>query len=170
MMKLVRVAAAPVAGIVLTIVLLFQARGMDEITQPGQLGPSFWPRLILVCLALACVAKLIVDVRLVYAASDASRMARPPISWARLVAAVGLIVLYVTLSPVIGFALATAVFIASFMWLSGTRSIPMIAANVGVGTLLLLYLFVKFVYLPLPKGDGPFEAFTVALYRALHLF
>jgi len=26
------------------------------------------------------------------------------------------------------------------------------------------------VYLPLPKGDGPFEGFTLALYRALGIF
>ncbi|MBI2157056.1 MAG: tripartite tricarboxylate transporter TctB family protein, partial [Candidatus Rokubacteria bacterium] len=31
-------------------------------------------------------------------------------------------------------------------------------------------LFVKLVYLPLPKGDGPFEAVTLALYRALRLY
>ncbi len=170
-MKFVRIAAAPIAGIVLSAALFFQAGGLDEITQPGQLGPGFWPRLILVGLVLACAAKLIVDLRHARVTTDvSSRTARPPISRARLVAAVGLIVLYVMLSPVIGFALATAGFIAGFMWLSGARSIPMIAANVIVGTVLLLYLFVKFVYLPLPKGDGLFETFTVALYRALHLF
>ncbi len=162
-MKLLRIAAAPVAGIILAFVLLFQARGLDEITQPGQLGPGFWPRLILVGLALACAAKLIVDVRLAYAATEESK-------WIKLFAAIGLIVLYTLLSPVIGFALATAGFIASFMWLSGARSVPMIAANVGVGTVALLYLFVKFVYLPLPKGDGMFEAVTLALYRGLHLY
>jgi hypothetical protein len=46
----------------------------------------------------------------------------------------------------------------------------MIAGNVVVGTVLLLYVFIKFVYLPLPKGDGLFESFTLALYRALYLF
>jgi hypothetical protein len=53
---------------------------------------------------------------------------------------------------------------------SGARSVPMIVGNVAVGTVLLLYIFVKFVYLPLPKGDGLFESFTLALYGALHLF
>lgn len=37
-------------------------------------------------------------------------------------------------------------------------------------TIGLLYLFVKVVYLPLPKGDGFFEAVTLALYRLLHIF
>jgi hypothetical protein len=61
-------------------------------------------------------------------------------------------------------------FIAGFMWISGSRSIPLIVCNVVIGTVLLLYVFVKFVYLPLPKGDWVFETFTLALYRALHLY
>lgn len=169
-MKLVRIAAGPVVGIILSIGLYFQSRGLDEIAQPGQLGPSFWPRMILVGLALACAAKLIVEVRSAYTAVDTRVTAQPPISRMKLVASIGLILLYMVLAPVIGFALTTAGFIASFMWISGARSIPMIVGNVVVGTVLLLYVFVKFVYLPLPKGDWVFETFTLALYQALHLY
>jgi hypothetical protein len=39
-----------------------------------------------------------------------------------------------------------------------------------VGTVILLYVFVKLVYLPLPKGAGPLEGLTIALYRALGIF
>ena len=170
MMKLVRIAGAPVVGVLLSTALFFQARGLDEIAQPGQLGPSFWPRMVLAGLALACAAKLIIDLRRAYTTTEARLTARPPIYRAKLVAGIALIVLYMLLAPVIGFAFATAGFIAGFMWLSGSRSIPMIVGNAAVGTVLLLYVFVKFVYLPLPKGDGVFEVFTVALYRALHLF
>jgi len=169
-MKLVRIVAAPIAGIVLSIALFFQAGGLDEITQPGQVGPGFWPRLVLVGLALACAAKLIVEVRCACATTDACAVPRPPISLARLGGGIGLIVTYMLLAPVIGFPLATAGFIAGFMWISGARSVITIASNVVIGTVLLLYVFVKFVYLPLPKGDGLFETITLALYRALHLF
>ncbi len=169
-MKLVKIAVGPVVGIILSIALYFQSRGLDEIAQPGQLGPSFWPRMILVGLALACAAKLIVDACSAYTAVDTGVTARPSISRTKLVASIGLILLYMILAPVIGFALATAGFITGFMWVSGSRSIPMIVGNVVVGTVLLLYIFVKFVYLPLPKGDWVFETFTLALYQALHLF
>ena len=50
------------------------------------------------------------------------------------------------------------------------RSAPAITTNILVGVVALLYLFVRLVYLPLPKGDGPFEAVTLALYRALRLY
>jgi hypothetical protein len=39
-----------------------------------------------------------------------------------------------------------------------------------LGTVLLLYAFVKVVYLPLPKGEGGFEALTLLVYRALRIF
>jgi hypothetical protein len=39
-----------------------------------------------------------------------------------------------------------------------------------LGTVGLLYLFVKLVYLPLPKGDGPLEVVTLGLYRVLRIF
>ncbi|MDO8942372.1 MAG: tripartite tricarboxylate transporter TctB family protein [Desulfobacterales bacterium] len=169
-MKLTRIAPAPVACILLSTALFFQAGGLNEIAQPGQLGPGFWPRLVLIGLALACAAKLIVDVRCAYGERGVCPAPRPPVSRARLVAGIAFVGLYVLLAPFIGFTLATVGFITAFMWLSGARSVPMIAGNVVVGTVLLLYVFIKFVYLPLPKGDGLFESFTLALYRALHLF
>jgi hypothetical protein len=45
-----------------------------------------------------------------------------------------------------------------------------IAANALGGTIVLVYTFVRLVYLPLPKGGGAFEAMTLALYRALGVF
>jgi len=38
-----------------------------------------------------------------------------------------------------------------------------------LGTILLLYIFVKIVYLPLPKGQWFFTDFTIFLYRVLHI-
>ena len=78
--------------------------------------------------------------------------------------------LYALLVPWVSFPVVTASFMAAFMVLGGMRQPVVIAATVVLGTLGLIYLFVKVVYLPLPKGDGPFEAVTLALYRALGIF
>lgn len=165
--------AAPLAGIVLTGALFVATRGLDQVAQAGQLGPGFWPRLVLAGLGLSCLAKLVVAWRRrsETAGGDAALAAgRPAISHARLAGGIALIVLYVALASPIGFALATASFIAGFMWLAGARAWPGIAASAVLGTVVLLYVFVRLVYLPLPKGDGPFETLTIALYRALRLF
>ena len=103
-------------------------------------------------------------------AAEAESATPVAIARAKLVAGIALILLYALLTPWLGFALATAGFVAAFLVLCGMRSLPAVAANVVIGTIGLLYLFVKVVYLPLPKGDGPFEAVTLVLYRALRLF
>lgn len=165
----VRRLVAPLLGVVLILALLPWTWGLD-VTARG-LGPGFWPRIALIGLGLACLAKCVEEWRRERAGTVVAMGEGPaPISRETLVVGVALIVGYVLLTPLAGFPLVTAVFIAAFMALGGARSVPAIAANVVIGTAGLLYLFVKLVYLPLPKGDGPFEALTLALYRALRLF
>lgn len=159
----------PLIGVVLAALLFVSARDYDELAREGQLGPGFWPRLTLVGLSLACLAKIIDDWRAARWQRAAIRD-RPELAPAKLIASIALIVLYVLLTPPIGFPLATGAFVAAFMWLAGARAPLSIGANAGLGTLVLLYAFVKFVYLPLPKGVGPFETMTLALYRALGVF
>lgn len=158
---------APLAGIVLAAALVLASRGLDDVAREGTLGPGFWPRLVLAGLALACAGKLGSEWR-GRARDDAA--APPTISRGRLAAAIALVLLYVLAAPAIGFALASVAFIAAFMALAGAHSPLVIAANALGGTVVLLYTFVKLVYLPLPKGGGPFETVTLALYRALRLF
>jgi len=165
--------AAPLGGLAVALALLLATRGLDQVVPGDQLGPGFWPRLVLLGLGAVCLARLVDAARRGARAAPAGRddaSAAPPISWPKLAAAIALILLYVLATPVVGFPLTTLGFIAGFMWLCGTRSLVAITANVLLGTAGLLYLFVKAVYLPLPKGDGPFEALTLALYRALHIF
>jgi putative tricarboxylic transport membrane protein len=157
---------APLLGLVLAIALYPATWGLDAVAR-GSLGPGFWPRLALSGLALGCLAKLLEEWR---RGSARAAVARPSFSRAALATGIGAIVLYVLLAPVLGFAIVSALFIAGFMALAGARSLPALIASAVIGTVALLYVFVKLVYLPLPKGDGPFETLTLGLYRALRLF
>ena len=166
---------APLVGVIVAIALFIATRGLDDVARAEQLGPGFWPRLVLIGLGLACVAKLGENLRRGVpsgrAAAPADRAA--PLSGVRrgtLGLAIATIVLYVALAPWLGFALVTAAFVAAFMVLAGARSLAAVAAAAIVGTIGLLYLFVKLVYLPLPKGDGVFETVTLTLYRGLGIF
>ncbi len=179
-MSFVRHAAAPLLGIVLSLVFLVESRGLDEVARGDQLGPGFWPRLVLAGLGLACAAKIVDAWRRrralprpessLGAVVDLEPEAVSEISRPRLAMGIVLIIVYVAATPWIGFAVATAAFIVAFMWLCGARSPLALTANASIGTIGLLYLFIKLVYLPLPKGAGPFETLTLALYRALRLF
>lgn len=171
--------AAPLLGVIVALALLVDTRGLDQVARGGQLGPGFWPRLALLGLGLACLAKAVTEWRrdragrregAVVDVEALERETLPEISRRKLATAIGLIVLYVLGTPAVGFPLATAAFILAFMYLCGTRSVSALGANAAIGTVLLLYLFIKLVYLPLPKGEGPFERVTLALYQALGIF
>jgi hypothetical protein len=161
--------AAPLLGLVLAAGLFLQAAGLDAVAGPGQLGPGFWPRLTLAGLGLACLVQLVQAWRAdpARAGSDAPA---PVVAPRMLALAIAAVLGYVAVLPLAGFPLATAGFVVAFMALGGARSPTGVAASAVAGTVLLLYVFVKLVYLPLPKGDGLFETLTVALYRALRIF
>ena len=175
---MIRRLAAPLLGFILAVAFLLDTRGLDEVARGDQLGPGFWPRLVLVGLALTCLGRVVGEWRRGRSGPSADpppgdpAAANPggPISRGTLAAAIALVILYTLAAPAIGFALATAGFIVAFMWLCGARSAVAIVANAVLGTVGLLYLFIKFVYLPLPKGAGLFETLSLVLYRALHLF
>ncbi len=94
----------------------------------------------------------------------------PRVSASRLALGLVCILAYVVGTPLLGFPLATTGFIVAFMVVAGARSAPGIAATALLGTVSLLYAFIKLVYLPFPKGAGRFEGVTLALYRALGIF
>jgi len=92
------------------------------------------------------------------------------VSASRLALGMACILAYVIAAPLLGFPLATTAFIVAFMVVAGGRGVPGIVATAVLGTVILLYTFIKLVYLPFPKGAGPFEYITLALYRALGIF
>jgi hypothetical protein len=55
------------------------------------------------------------------------------------------------------------------MRIAGLRKKAPLFLTSVLGTIFLLYLFVKIVYLPLPKGQWFFDDMTIFLYRLLHI-
>lgn len=161
--------AAWLAGALGAGLLFVVARSLDAAIPSGQLGPGFWPRVVLLGLVLAGALKLVADRGARRHSSD-TREPAPAVSAPRLGAAIAGIFAYVVATPLVGFPLATAGFIAAFMLLAGARSVVTIASTAVGGTLALLYTFIKLVYLPFPKGAGAFERVTLGLYRALGIF
>jgi hypothetical protein len=122
---------------------------------------------VLLGLGLTCLVNAVRGLR---APRLATARTSPTLARATLVTAVAVLLGYVLATPTVGFPLATAGFIVAFMWLAGSRSLPALAACAVLGPVVLLYVFVKLVYLPLPKGAGAFEALTLGLYRFLRIF
>ena len=141
-------------------------------TDPGQLGPGFWPRMAATGLAIALVARIIQAIRarnrpIVKVRSEfPAEEQEVAVDWARVGIAMGLAVGYVLATMFIGYLFATAAFLTAFIWLGGERRwfVPLIAI---AGALISTYVFIGVVYVSLPTGVGIFDTLTVEIYRLL---
>ena len=70
----------------------------------------------------------------------------------------------------IGFALATAGFFLVWLPYGGVRRPRVVASVTVIGTVALLYTFVKLTTLPLDRGIGLFDGLTVSLYKLLGIY
>jgi hypothetical protein len=160
--------------IFIAAVALFAAAGrLPVVPVPGQLGPDFWPKVVLVGLMASSLLKIL-EVRAagreVWKRQSADPARAFPMNFPKLGGGISFVIGYAALTPLIGFPLTNLLFLAAFMWLAGLRRpVPLLVTST-LGTVILLYLFVKVVYLPLPKGGGAMEDFTIFLYRLLGIF
>jgi putative tricarboxylic transport membrane protein len=166
--------------------LYYLAANFQYHARAGTLGPDFWPKAILVLMILVCayeIAKIVFSGgaaqdaggvledmveqsagKLGDAAAPAAPIASHP---GLLLAGMGATLLYVAASQRLGFFLATIVYLVAFMWLGGYRRWRVIAAVSVVGTLILLFIFMKLVYVSLPIGVAPFSEVTLLLMKLM---
>lgn len=182
--------AAPYALLLaVASVLYYFTLGIDTSTAAGRIGPDFWPRAVLGLLAVVCVYELAksflsADARSAGGmlqnylldhwgvANDALMEATSPQSPARpsvlrLVLGMSATLAYVLLVDVLGFFLATAAYLAAFIALGGYRRWGVIGACALGGSLAMVVVFMKIVYVSLPLGAGPFRLVSVGLLAAL---
>jgi putative tricarboxylic transport membrane protein len=157
-------------GLIFLVALYFYflSSRIEEI--PGQPGPAFWPRVILILLMISCGIKAF---EVLFSrprdseAGDRDRL--PAVNYPKLAALIGSVIGVVAAMPLIGFLFSNFLFLLLFMWIAGLRKKLTLFLTSALGTLFLLFLFVKVVYLPLPKGGWFFDDLTIWIYRVLHL-
>lgn len=140
----------------------FNFGGVQEIG--GHLGPTFWPRMLLIGIAIIC-AFLLVEYFL-KREKVAAEGKKPllDIRQIRFLIAVAMITAYILLLPRVGFIIITPVFMIAFMYLLGEQSKAWIL-GVSVGlTAIIVVLFTKAMYVPLPRGQGIFLQFSQIFY------
>ena len=131
----------------------------------GGLGPSHWPKLLLVLLMAFSLGVAINVFRKVkkglLPAAAAMTLDRGKI---KLFSAIGLIVLYIFLMKIIGFLVLTPFVMIAFMYLLGEKSKVWIFTIPFALTLGIVVLFTKVMYVPLPRGIGIFLSISHLLY------
>jgi putative tricarboxylic transport membrane protein len=151
----------------------FIAPGVDLAAMTrGVIGPATWPKAVLFCAAVAAalLAALRVLEALALRAPGAAADAENDYHEARSAASIALLIGYGAAIPWAGVAWATPVFIAGWLLLAGLRRPLAIALTSTLGTVGILYFFVKLSSMPLDRGRGVFEQATVALYRLLGIY
>jgi putative tricarboxylic transport membrane protein len=158
----------PLLIFLVTLFFYFLSWRIEEI--PGQLGPAFWPRVILIFLMISCGIKAL---EVLFSRSRDSGPGGgdhlPAVNYPILAVLIALVIGVVAAMPMIGFLLSNLLFLILFMRVAGLRKKLPLFLTSALGTLFLLYLFVKVVYLPLPKGGWFFDDLTIWIYRVLHL-
>lgn len=138
------------------------------------LGPAAWPRGVLSLLALFALGWTIRDIWVIGAAGRSPSL-NPPredghYSWTRALLGLGLIVGYGCFLPIVGFSVATAVFITVWCLVGGMRNPVAIGGVALAGTAGLLWIFMGIALMPLSRGQGAFNEFSISLLRFLGIY
>ena len=147
----------------------------------GQLGPTFWPKLALGVMMLACLYEI---GRIALSATPGSEAGGLTEMFDRseeedkaeediprypklLFAGAALTLGYAVFVTTLGFVLSNFLFLVLFMYIGGYRNHPVIWFWSVVGTLAFAFVFLRFAYVSVPRGTAPFDAVTQAVMRLL---
>ncbi len=160
------------AVVLATIYFLQLADAIKYSPRPGRLGPVFWPKAILIMLLITAAFDLFFEARKAIARSRSNVVIGPTESSVKRVwwlMALGLVITlaYINFSTVIGFPLANFLFLLVFTLLGGYRKLIPVLLISSIGTVVLVLLFVRIVYVSLPLGMGVFQQITLLLYSLL---
>lgn len=179
-----RAAAVWDAFLLAASVYLYVVAGRYASFAPaGEIGPEFWPRVVLGMMGLAAAVDLALGLAAgrgligssaagkAVAGAEPGPAAKPTRRGSIAVsAAMLLIVAYVAALPYVGFLLATLVLLASMLWISGYRNVPVILFLSIVSPVFLAFMFERLLQVVFPIGTGICETITIAVYHGLHIF
>ncbi|HLS58888.1 MAG TPA: tripartite tricarboxylate transporter TctB family protein [Paracoccaceae bacterium] len=139
-------------------------------------GPGAWPGTMLHLAAICSAIWLIQEIAAWWRNRPAPvevpelEAAGEEYGYLKAVLGLGLIIAYGWLLPIIGFTLVTVLFIATWCVLGGIRN-PFAVVPVAVlGTIVLLWMFMGAAVMPLPRGIGVFDQFSIATLQMLRIY
>lgn len=142
----------------------------------GRIGPDAWPKIILFLMIATALWGIVssavgvgatAPVEIIEAEQDEALINPPEIHpwlvWLTIAATLA----YLILLPIIGFFIATVIFIVVLMYLGQYRR-PVRAAMLSVAiAFAFMFVFMRVVYIALPLGIAPFNNVSYALMTAM---
>ena len=176
------VRAAPYAVLLGAAAYFYHLAGRFEFAAPaGRIGPDAWPKIILGLLAAVCLYEIgrsflgsatgaasgLLQSLMSRAADDADTVHVAGRSPRLLLGGVAVTIAYALLVDVLGFFLTTALYLAAFMLVGGYRRYGLVVLTSVAGSLALVVVFMRIVYISLPPGVGPFRELSFGLLALL---
>jgi putative tricarboxylic transport membrane protein len=161
-----RLALPYFVGLIIAGVLFYSANQIQFTQRGNELGPDFWPKAAIGLMAMVCVIEILramVGAAGAYGISHAleqTEESEEPSYFHLLIGGVALILGYAILVPILGFLLGSLLFMTAFMYLGRYRNHVAIWTISGVATFIIAFLFLRFAYVSLPRGEPPFDRFT----------
>jgi putative tricarboxylic transport membrane protein len=159
-MRLGRDGIAGLIGLATSLFLLPFSFGLPKLPIVP-IGPGFYPALVLVFMALASLVLVLQDLvaqrRAPATVSDEPAPVQPKRNYGLVLASFVVVAIYIALLPLLGFRIATALFVAAFQ-LVLERPTTMrqwaIQLAIAVGTAAVTYLvFERYLSVILPRGS-----------------
>jgi putative tricarboxylic transport membrane protein len=152
--------------------LYYLAQHLQFEYVPGRVGPDAWPKIVLGLLLATCVWQ-IARILIFGAAPAASIDDELPLAEGEgdythlALLVIGVTIIYAFLLPPLGFLVATVLYIAAVAYVGRYRRVwPLVATSI-IAPIVLVFVFMKIVYVALPLGVGPFKDLTLALLKIL---
>jgi hypothetical protein len=156
-MRLGRDGIAGLIGLAVSLLLLPQALSLPKLPIVP-VGPGFYPTIVFAFLGLTSAALLLQDVvaQRRATASGAGEAAGPPRAYGLVALAFVLVAAYIAALPLVGFRIATALFVAAFQLALDRPRTPLqwtILVAVALATAAMTYLvFETYLLVLLPRG------------------
>lgn len=126
------------------------------------LGPSFFPKLLLVALALMALLQI---VRAIAFGGERTEAEHSAVHWGDLAAAIGITLAYAALLGFVGFLISTVIFQLLLLGIVFRYRRPAVLVGVPLGlTALYGSIFLGLMNVPLPRGRWLFAEFSRLFY------
>ncbi|MCA6110284.1 tripartite tricarboxylate transporter TctB family protein [Bradyrhizobium cenepequi] len=156
-MRLGRDSFAGLIFLSVSLALLVQSFGLPQLPLVP-VGPGFYPRIVLIFMAVMSVALVVQDLLARRAGvAGVGAPAQPQRAYGLVALSFAIIALYIVLLPLLGYRIATVVFVAA---MQATLERPTtwrqwaVLAAIAIGTSALTYLiFERYLAVLLPRGS-----------------
>jgi putative tricarboxylic transport membrane protein len=173
MARLIPVAVPAMLLVAALVLPAFMFTGDRRPDVPG-LGPAAWPNVVLLLLGVFSAIWLAIEVWGLVKWRVSTSLSAPHdedvYHYGKALVGIGLVIAFGWLLPYVGFAIACAGFLLIWCLYGGLRNPFVLVLVPTLGTIALLWMFMGLALMPLSRGVGIFDQFSVALLQLLGIY